>query len=292
MRSYTIPGNTTNISDNWEAHRARGSLGGTDFTDGRGTTMCAMQSGIVTIVDNSPDGSGGRYIRVLHDDGTSTEELHADRITAVRGQRVSLREGVGISGGSGYGDDFYYGAHIHAHGIDAAGVRFNVEPYINWADPTRPAGNGGTTPIGEETDMLFLGNNTILWPNGFVNAYDANTYKAIQLAAGGDPEPSRVATLVREAWKAIDFLDKREAQVTATTVVATLQAAGVPITGTIDTAKIAKDVIAALPSAKVSLSESALKAIAALDDAEFKAILAKLDTVDEATLAAFGLMRA
>lgn len=158
MPRLLIPGDTTNVSDNWDAHRARGSLGGTDFTDGRGTTMRAMAPGVVTIVDNSPDGSGGRYVQIRLDDGSFIEELHATAVTAVRGQRVGYRGALGISGGSGYGSDYYYGPHIHAHGITPQGVRYNLEPYIDWANPTSLAGNGGGTLIteGEDSVLSFI----------------------------------------------------------------------------------------------------------------------------------------
>ena len=150
MPNFSIPGNTAVVSDDWNDHRSRGSLGGTDFVDGPNTPMRAMATGVVTIVDNSPGGSGGRYIRVLHDDGNSTELLHGNAITIDRGTRVALRQMVGLSGGSGYGSDYYYGPHIHAHAITPDGTRYNVEPYINWANPTVPAGSEGT-PIEEDT---------------------------------------------------------------------------------------------------------------------------------------------
>jgi len=86
-------------------------------------------------------------VTVLGDDGNRFEELHATWIDAGRGSRVEWGGHLGVSGGSGFGSDYYYGAHIHVHGINPSGYRFSVVPYIDFNNPTSPAGVGGTTPI-------------------------------------------------------------------------------------------------------------------------------------------------
>lgn len=173
MQPARIPGDTTNISDTWADHRARLSLGGTDFTDSAGTVMRAMNAGTVIAVDNSPGGSGGRMVTIRCNDGSLDlyEELHALSITILRGAVVAIGDQLGISAGSGFGEDFYYGAHIHVHGIHSNGVRFNLEPYI-------PAINGGTNPAGlpaaqpEEKQELAMFNlingvdSKIIWATG------------------------------------------------------------------------------------------------------------------------------
>lgn len=208
---YVVPGVTSNISDDFTDHLARGSAGGDDFTDGYGTRMQAIQGGTVVAVDNNPSGSGGRMVTIAGDDGTQFEELHAHQITAFRGQRRERRDELGISGASGFGQDWYYGPHIHVHGIGPDG-RFSIVPYL-----TTTAG-GGTTPfpIQSGDDMKFysitgigflvvpgigfykspsgrISNrlieaygeiklnsddrdnelNTVLWPTGFVAGWDA-----------------------------------------------------------------------------------------------------------------------
>ena len=150
------PGNTTNISDNYATHLNRGSLGGDDLTDPYGTPVHAqLDNATVTIVDNSPDGSGGRYSRVTGPDGDSVESLHQAGITAGRGQRVNADTVIGMSGASAYGSNYGTGGpHIHNHGVRANGVRFNLEPYY-WflSGGSAPADSGNTTPITPEEDM-------------------------------------------------------------------------------------------------------------------------------------------
>lgn len=187
MAKYRIPGNTTGISDGWAEHRARGSLGGTDFVDGMLTPMHAMADGVVVMVDSNPGGSGGRMITIRHDDGDSTEELHAQSFIVVRGQRVSMGQVIGYSGGSGFGLDRYYGPHIHAHGVHANGVRFDVQPLIDFANPTNPnagtAGGGGTTPItntNEEEDAMYA----VQWKTGLGPTSNNGAYNDSVLVFG------------------------------------------------------------------------------------------------------------
>jgi hypothetical protein len=155
-RNLRHPGATTRISDNWADHRARGSLGGTDFVDSYGTPVhAALDAAYVSIVDNSPDGSGGRVCRVTGPDGDSVERLHHHAVTAYRGQRVNAEDVVGISGASAYGSNYGTGGpHIHEHGISAGGVRFNLEPYY-WflSGGSAPASGSNATPITEEDNM-------------------------------------------------------------------------------------------------------------------------------------------
>lgn len=148
MGKYCAPGGTLAISDNWAAHRARGSLGGTDYLDGYNTPIRAMADGVVVMVDSNPDGSGGRMITIRHHDSDSTEVLHADRWIVTRGTVVSQGQIVGYSGGSGFGKDRYYGSHTHAHGNHSNGARFDVQPHVQHVHSlTAPAAGGTTTTI-------------------------------------------------------------------------------------------------------------------------------------------------
>lgn len=101
------PGNTTNISDDYPTHLRWGSLGGDDLTDPYGTPVHAqLDNAQVTIVDNSPDGSGGRYSRVTGPDGDSVESLHQSSVTAARGQNVNADTVIGLSGASAFGSNY------------------------------------------------------------------------------------------------------------------------------------------------------------------------------------------
>lgn len=146
------PGNTTAISDNNADHVSRGSLGGTDFKDGYGTPVHAQLDGVVTIVDNSPDGSGGRYSRVTgNDGGGSVESLHQSSVTAYRGMPTDPETVIGVSGASAYGSNYGTGGpHIHNHGVP---IR-NLEPYYWFLNGgTSTAAGSNTTPF-EEDDMF------------------------------------------------------------------------------------------------------------------------------------------
>jgi hypothetical protein len=158
------PGNTTNISDDYQTHLYRGSLGGDDLTDPYGTPVHAqLNDAVVTIVDNSPDGSGGRYSRVTGPDGDSVESLHQASVIAGRGQRVDEHDQIGVSGASAFGSNYGTGGpHIHNHGVHAAGARFSLEPYYWWLNggSSSPASGGNAVPIGntttetDDTEML------------------------------------------------------------------------------------------------------------------------------------------
>lgn len=157
------PGNTTNISDNNADHLARGSGGGTDLTDPYGTPVHAqLDGGVVTIVDNSPNGSGGRYSRVTGPDGDSVESLHQHAVTAVRGTRCSAETVIGISGASAFGSNFGTGGpHIHNHGVQGgSGRRINLEAYYWWLNNGHSTAGGNATPIDnrtpEEKEMDYL----------------------------------------------------------------------------------------------------------------------------------------
>lgn len=187
MGKYCAPGGTLAISDGWAEHRARGSLGGTDYLDGYGTPIRAMADGVVVMVDSNPDGSGGRMITIRHNDSDSTEVLHADRWIVARGTVVTQGQIVGYSGGSGFGADRYYGSHTHGHGVHADGVRFDVQPHVQHVHPLGSTAGSGTTPVQGENDMSM---DTIRHPNGSISfademgSEDAGTYRSPDIGLG------------------------------------------------------------------------------------------------------------
>lgn len=110
---YVYPVSTQNVSDDFSEHVARGSPNcGTDYTAGYGSPVYAVNDGVISGVNSSPSGGGGRMIYLDLDDGNGVDYLHLSSIVQSSGH---VRAGVliGYSGASGYGSDWYYGAHLH-----------------------------------------------------------------------------------------------------------------------------------------------------------------------------------
>jgi murein DD-endopeptidase MepM/ murein hydrolase activator NlpD len=132
-------------------------------------------SGVVSVVDTSNQGGEGRRLSIDLDDGRRISYIHLDRILVSRGARVARGQfGVAISGASGWGDDFYYGPHVHVslwnHTWDSYANSIDFENYIGDDDmpldanndyaafsnmlqralryDTRPEGNGPTSEYG------------------------------------------------------------------------------------------------------------------------------------------------
>lgn len=112
--AYVYPTAVTNVSDSFQDHVNRGSVNpGTDYTSGYGTAVVAVAAGTVTDASNDNGGGGGRTVHINHDDGTGSDYLHLSQVQVNVGQWVSQNARLGLSGASGYGDDWYYGAHLH-----------------------------------------------------------------------------------------------------------------------------------------------------------------------------------
>lgn len=190
------PGTTTNISDDYDDHLDRGSLGGDDLTDSYGTVVHAqLDSARVTIVDNSPDGSGGRYSRVTGPDGDSVESLHQASITAIRGALVDAEDPIGRSGASAYGSNYGTGGpHIHNHGVRANGARFNLEPYYWWLNGGShavAAAVSSSTPIAPASPIGRIRRMFIFWQtenNVPTAAYLTNGIQSVRIENDIDGE--------------------------------------------------------------------------------------------------------
>jgi hypothetical protein len=112
--AYIYPTAVTNVSDSFQDHVARGSVNpGTDYTSAYGDDVVSVAAGTVTDASNDPGGGGGRTVHVNHDDGTGADYLHLAGVAVSAGQWVAQGTRLGDSGASGYGDDWYYGAHLH-----------------------------------------------------------------------------------------------------------------------------------------------------------------------------------
>lgn len=114
MTTYKYPCTVTSVSDSFADHVDRGSVNpGTDYMAGYGDTVVAVAAGTVTDASNDNGGGGGRTIHVNHDDGTGADYLHMSSVGVSPGQWVAAGARLGASGGSGYGEDWYYGPHLH-----------------------------------------------------------------------------------------------------------------------------------------------------------------------------------
>lgn len=146
--SYPVTGDH-HLSDGWEDHISRGSLGGVDFPVAYGTPVYATHDGFLS-VDPSSSGSGGR-VATIQGGGITDQMLHMSSFTRGNGN-VSRGEHIGYSGASAYGSDYGTGGpHVHWHAI-VNGIRVNPLLYV---DGSSPAGGGNSTPIsGDDVEML------------------------------------------------------------------------------------------------------------------------------------------
>lgn len=131
MGKYIWPCLPHHLSDDWNDHVSRGSLGGADVPCSYGTPLQAMAAGRVSIVSRTNTGSGGRYVRITSPDGDSVEYLHMSEIFVSVGDRLDQGEVFGKSGASAYGSDYGTGGpHVHVHGVHSTGIRFDVMPEV------------------------------------------------------------------------------------------------------------------------------------------------------------------
>lgn len=130
------------ISDNFAAHKARGSVNpGTDYVVGVGTPVVAVADAVIVGITSSISGAGGRMIFLdTTTDGYNFDYLHLSRIDVTVGQAVKQGQVIGLSGASGKGSERGYGPHLHfsarimgKHGNGAN--NFDYEAFL----PTQPA---------------------------------------------------------------------------------------------------------------------------------------------------------
>lgn len=200
------------ISDGWEDHIARGSLGGLDFPMGVGTALPACGGGTVT---NIPDnGTGGHTVTIRHPNGYRSQYMHLSQFLLADGTVVAAGDTVALSGGAAGapGSGSSTGPHVHWHMIDPGGTRINPLVFLG-------GGGGGLPKTSTQQDGIP---GTIFWQRtqhwlaldaGYAGPIDGdpgpNTYAAMQryLAArhgyagpiDGDPGPNTYAALQRLA---------------------------------------------------------------------------------------------
>ena len=116
------------ISDGWNAHLQRGSLGGIDYAVPVGTPIHAPAAGHVENIPNN--GTGGNTVSLWHSDGSRTQFLHLSKF--VNPGNYKQGDIIGYSGGKkgAPGAGSSTGPHIHWHLILANGRRVNPLDYV------------------------------------------------------------------------------------------------------------------------------------------------------------------
>lgn len=137
------------VTDDWAAHRARGSLGGTDYGTPVGTPIVAPNPGFVSY--EAGNGSGGYIISLAlgNSPGYVMQFLHC---SAFEGGNRNVNEGdiLGYTGGAkgAPGAGSSTGTHVHVHLVDPNGVREDVQPWFADVAPT----SGGSAPASASVD--------------------------------------------------------------------------------------------------------------------------------------------
>lgn len=146
MSGYCAPADVW-VSCDWQCHRDRPDGGspepGTDFATAYGTSVRMAGDGTVSVIDYNNGGGEGRRLTVDLDDGRQVSYLHLSRINAFMGQRVAWGQTDVIwSGASGYGNDWYYGPHVHVTLHEHPGMPYkdsiDFEKYVGAPDPPPP----------------------------------------------------------------------------------------------------------------------------------------------------------
>jgi murein DD-endopeptidase MepM/ murein hydrolase activator NlpD len=122
-----IPPVVAPITDNFAAHKARGSVNpGTDYAVPIGTPVVAIGGGgVVTKVVNDIAGAGGRMVNIKFNSYEwNCDYLHLSRIDVAVGQTVAQGQVIGLSGASGKGSERGYGPHLH-FSFRQGGTRFS-----------------------------------------------------------------------------------------------------------------------------------------------------------------------
>jgi murein DD-endopeptidase len=77
------------------------------------TPVKAIADGIVSGTVQTISGAGGRMIFLSFPTGHNADYLHLSKILVQTGQSVKQGQVIGYSGGSGFGSNTAYGAHLH-----------------------------------------------------------------------------------------------------------------------------------------------------------------------------------
>ena len=158
---------------------------GIDYEVPSGTSIVAMDSGVVTETGNQPSGYGN-YVTVKHADGTKTRYAHLRQIGVAKDQKVAAGQVIGKSGGGkkdpGKGNSG--GAHLHFEILNKAGVRVDPATWLLGADATSLSG------------MLQTSTRTKNFLTNGYNAFDPG---------GKSYSSPELSTILGETGSPIDF---------------------------------------------------------------------------------------
>lgn len=121
--------------------RASGTHGGIDLADSIGTAIFAALGGTVSYAGKDTrsslapalkvfepggdSGPNGNYVKISHEDGTTTMYLHLDTVIVSTGATVAQGQQIGTLGSTGRSR----GPHLHLHTYDSSSV---VMDPITW----------------------------------------------------------------------------------------------------------------------------------------------------------------
>ena len=177
------------VTDGWQDHLNRGSLGGIDFAMSVGTPLPACGAGTVT---NTPfNGTGGHTVTIAHSEGYRSQYLHLSQFSLANGSYVPAGAIVGLSGGAAGapGSGSSTGPHLHWHMINPAGQRINPYDYMN-QNP------GGTTTAGPMYHQIRAASG--VW-SGFqpLNGYQTASHgRAKDMAVASLPDGTTQVVIV------------------------------------------------------------------------------------------------
>jgi murein DD-endopeptidase MepM/ murein hydrolase activator NlpD len=209
MPEYIYPTAVHSVSDSFADHKARGSVNpGTDYTAGYGSPVYAVKAGTVRAADSRNTGSGGRLIYIDHPEGDGTDYLHLSRVDVHVGQHVEQGQQIGLSGASGYGQDWYYGPHLHislhvgatgAHGYNGGCIDFDT--VVNLTD-THGGGAANLAPSPKirkkDTEMMIYSSTSehgrcyLVTPYAVTPVDDPNYAKQLALILTGSEQAPKV----------------------------------------------------------------------------------------------------
>lgn len=102
------------ISDNFAAHLARGSAEpGVDVKTPVGAPLWSPAAGTIVDVNTAPTTAMGRYVTLVTTEGDWFRFLHNSAVVVGVGDTVEQAQLLAYTGGSGFGQEAYYGAHTH-----------------------------------------------------------------------------------------------------------------------------------------------------------------------------------
>ena len=182
MSGYLPPADIW-VSCDWTCHRSRNppsSEPGTDYATAYGTAIAAAGDGYIVDMKTSNGSATGRYLAIALDDGRTVRYLHLAEVWAGWGQRVHRGQHIAAAGASGYGSDWYYGAHVHVTlwpGPAWAAPTLDFEDYVGPISEPEPEPE--PEPIPEEVDDMAKNSGFF-----YVNSAGTTVYGMCNLASG------------------------------------------------------------------------------------------------------------